>query len=106
MALMQLTMIPLGSGISVGDFVAHIQHSLKQSNATFRLNDMGTLIEGEITELFAILKKIYEIPFDQGAVRVVTHITIDDRRDKDIKIGDKTASVTARLNELSDEKKE
>ncbi|AGF77669.1 hypothetical protein UWK_01099 [Desulfocapsa sulfexigens DSM 10523] len=73
-------------------------------NATFKLNDMGTLIEGKITDLFAILEKIYEIPFDQGAVRVVTHITIDDRRDKDIKIGDKTASVTARINDFNDEK--
>ncbi|AGF77672.1 hypothetical protein UWK_01102 [Desulfocapsa sulfexigens DSM 10523] len=38
MALMQLTMIPLGSGTSVGDFVAHIQHSLKQSNVRIPVN--------------------------------------------------------------------
>jgi uncharacterized protein YqgV (UPF0045/DUF77 family) len=40
---------------------------------------------------------LYEIPFEEGAVRVVTQITIDDRRDKKIKIGDKIQSVIGRL---------
>lgn len=57
---------------------------------------MGTVIEGEITELFEILAKIYETPFEQGAVRVITSIQIDDRRDKNIHLGDKIASIACR----------
>jgi uncharacterized protein YqgV (UPF0045/DUF77 family) len=49
---------------------------------TFALNDMGTLIEGEAIELLQLVIALYEIPFEKGAVRVVTQITIDDRRDK------------------------
>lgn len=96
MALLQLTMIPLGEGVSVGDFVADIQKRLEQEKATFRLNDMGTVIEGEVQDLLRLLAKIYETPFNKGAVRVVTQIVIDDRRDKEIHIGDKITSVLAK----------
>lgn len=96
MALLQLTMIPLGSGVSVGDYVATIQTRLREEGAKFTLTDMATLIEGTPQELFTLLTKIYETPFEEGAVRVVTNITIDDRRDKTVTIGDKIESVKKR----------
>ena len=101
MALMQLTVIPVGSGVSVGEYVAQIQHHLEHENVTFQLNDMGTLVEGDIKYILSIIERIYEIPFKNGAVRVVTNITIDDRRDKKIKIGDKIRSVSKKVKKLS-----
>ena len=98
MALLQLTMIPLGTGTpSVGDYVADIQRALEKENVYFQLNDMGTLIEGEAGELLALVAKIYELPFQKGAQRVVTHMVIDDRRDKHVAIGDKINAVRKRL---------
>lgn len=96
MALLQLTMIPMGQGVSVGDYVLEIQQRLKRDNVTFHLGDMGTLIEGDIKDLIKIIENIYETPFELGAVRVVTNIMIDDRRDKEIRIGDKIKSVEVR----------
>jgi uncharacterized protein (TIGR00106 family) len=89
-------MIPMGQGISIGDYVAEIQKRLELENAKFHLGDMGTLIEGDVQDLLQLLAKIYETPFQHGAVRVITNITIDDRRDKKIHIGDKILSVTQR----------
>lgn len=96
MALLQLTMIPMGQGVSVGDYVAEIQNRLKREKVVFHLGDMGTLIEGDIKDLLTIIGNIYETPFELGAVRVVTSIIIDDRRDKQIHIGDKVQSVVER----------
>lgn len=96
MALMQLTMIPIGEGVSVGKFIAEIHRRLEEENAMFHLNDMGTVIEGEIHTLLELFAKIYETPFENGAMRVVTNITIDDRRDKIIHIGDKIEAVKKR----------
>ncbi len=98
MALLQLTMIPMGVGVGVGNHVHSIQKKLEEEGASFRLNDMGTVIEGEVQELLTLIGKIYETPFDNGAVRVVTQIVIDDRRDKDVYIGDKVSSVLKREN--------
>ncbi|MCK5232367.1 MAG: MTH1187 family thiamine-binding protein [Desulfobulbaceae bacterium] len=95
---MQLTVIPLGtSSPSLGDYVADIQNRLEQENVNFELNDMGTIVQGETPELLALAARISELPFQKGVNRVVTHITIDDRRDKQVTIGTKIASVKARL---------
>lgn len=94
MALLQLTIIPMGTQTpNVGDYIVEIQKRLTDMGATFTLNDMGTLIEGDAVELLHIVTSLYETPFEIGAMRVVTQITIDDRRDKKVKIGDKIQSV-------------
>lgn len=98
MALMQLTIIPLGTGSpSVGTFVADIQKALQQEAVDFKLNDMGTTIHGEVSELLTLAAKLHELPFEKGIQRVVTQISIDDRRDKKVALGDKVAAVTAQL---------
>ena len=58
---------------------------------------MGTIIEGSSKELLALAAQLSEIPFIKGTDRVVTQINLDDRRDKKVVLGDKTASVAARL---------
>ena len=98
MALMHLTIIPLGTGsASVGGYVADIQKVLEKSGYPYKLTDMGTIIEGSSKELLALAVQLSEIPFNKGADRVVTQINLDDRRDKKVALGDKTASVAARL---------
>lgn len=98
MALMQLTVIPLGTGSpSVGDYVADIQKALEKQGASFKLTDMGTIIEGEAAELLALAARVHELPFGRGVQRVVTQITLDDRRDRRVGLGEKSASVMRRL---------
>ena len=98
MALMQLSIIPLGAGSpSVGHFVADIQEALHKEGAAFQLTDMGTIIEGEAHELLALAARLHELPFKKGVQRVVTHIVMDERRDKKVSLGDKVASVEGRL---------
>ena len=97
MALMQFTMIPMGEGVSVGKHVAMVQQRLEEEGAKYHLTDMATLVEGEVPELLKLLASIYETPFDDGAMRVVTNITIDDRRDKIVHIGDKIEAVEKRI---------
>ena len=98
MALLQLTIIPLGTKTpSVGDYVADIQKALEKENVSFQLTDMGTLIQGDVHDLLQVVSRIYELPFQRGAERVVTQMVIDDRRDKEIVIGDKTAAVKDRM---------
>jgi uncharacterized protein (TIGR00106 family) len=98
MALMYLTIIPLGTQTpSVGEFVADIQQTLKSSGVNFQLTDMGTIVEGESKDLLQLAARLAELPFKNGIQRVVTQISLDDRRDKKISLGDKAASVAARL---------
>ena len=98
MAIMHLTIMPLGTQtVSVGGFVAEIQQALEASGVPFQLTDMGTIIEGDSRDLLELAGRLADLPFKNGAQRVVTQISLDDRRDKKISLGDKTASVAARL---------
>ncbi len=98
MALMQITIIPVGTGsTSVGDLVAGVQKLLQDRGCTYELADMGTVVYGTPSELLQVAADIHEYPFSSGAQRVVTNILLDDRRDKQQAIGDKRRAVQARL---------
>ncbi len=98
MALMQITLIPLGTGsTSVGDYIADIVEVLESSGLDYQLNDMGTEVHGPADDLFALAAKLHARPFTRGLQRLVTHLTIDDRRDVDRKIGEKRAAVLRRV---------
>ena len=98
MAIMEISVVPLGlEGASVGDFVAQIISYLQSEGIPHELTDMGTLIHGHSARLLKVAQVLHELPFERGVNRVVTHITIDDRRDKDVHLGDKKESVKARL---------
>lgn len=100
MALMQITVIPIGTGSpSVGDYVADIEIFLKEKGVEHSLQDMGTVVAGTTEELLQLGAELHRLPFSKGAQRVVTSITLDERLDKERKIGEKQASVLQRLKE-------
>jgi uncharacterized protein (TIGR00106 family) len=98
MAIMEISVVPLGLGDpSVGDFIAQVIEYLQAEGIPHELTDMGTLIHGHAARLLKVAQVLHELPFERGVNRVVTHITIDDRRDKEVHLGDKVKSVKARL---------
>jgi uncharacterized protein (TIGR00106 family) len=98
MAIMEISVTPLGLGVpSVGDYIAEVVKYLRRQNISHQLTDMGTLVHGDASRLLEVAQALHELPFAKGVKRVVTHITIDDRRDKEVRLGDKTTSVQARL---------
>ncbi len=98
MALLDITVIPLdGTGSGFSSFVAGLQELLAGGGCSYRLHDMGTTVAGPVSELFAIAARLHEQAFDTGARRVYTVMKIDDRRDRQVRLGDKTASVQAKI---------
>ncbi len=98
MALMQITIIPLGTATpGVGDYIADVELFLRDRGVAHTLNDMGTVIHGAPEELLRLANEIHNLPFRRGTQRVVTHITLDDRRDKNRELGEKQEAVFLRL---------
>ena len=98
MAVVFLTITPLGTGTpSVSRYVAGVEKILRETKLTHQLTAMGTIIEGDLDEILAVVRRMHEHPFTQGAVRVSTLLKIDDRRDKEHTIAGKMASVEAKL---------
>ncbi len=98
MALMDIAVIPLDSKEgSLSGFVAGLQELLAASGCSFRLHDMGTTVEGPASLLFNLALKLHEYSFSKGGKRVYTVIKIDDRRDRAVRLGEKSASVKAKI---------
>lgn len=98
MALMEISVLPVGLGTpSVGDYIASLVKHLRREKISHRLTDMGTIIEGPPDKLLKLARVLHELPFEKGVERVVTHITLDDRRDKRVVLDEKTTSIEARL---------
>ncbi len=101
MAMMQITIIPSPpekeGGTSVSGYVARALEIIKDSGLKFELTPTATVIEGKIEELFTLGRKIHNESFKHGAKRVVTLITIDDRRDKEIDMEYKKNSVLSKI---------
>jgi len=98
MAVVQFTIVPLGTGsTSLSSYVAAVHRMLDQSGVKNSLTPMGTVLEGPLDELLAVIRKMHELPFDAGAQRVMTLINIDGRRDKKGSIEQKLTSVTDKL---------
>lgn len=100
MVIAELTIVPLGTeSTSLSSYVADCHQLLKnQDKLNFRLTPMGTILEGKLTDIFEITKKMHEVPFDSGALRVTTNLKIDDRRDKQAAMDKKIDSVQSKLN--------
>jgi len=99
MALAEISVIPLGTETpSVSKYVAQAVKVLQQEEGIkYELTAMGTIVEGELDNILAVAKKMHEAIFGEGVARVVTTITIDDRRDRSSTMGSKLESLRREL---------
>ena len=100
MAVVDVTIVPVGTpSASLSEFVAGCVKVLQEAKGvSFQLTPMSTIIEGELGLVLELVRKMHEQPFLGGAVRVVTTVRIDDRRDKKLTMLGKVAAVEARLD--------
>lgn len=99
MAVVEVSIVPVGtSTASLSDFVAGCVAVLREAEGVkYQLTPMGTIIEGELGHVLGIIRRMHEEPFNTGAVRVVTTIRVDDRRDRPVTMAGKVAAVESKL---------
>ena len=94
MIISQLSIAPVGEGTSLSKYVKIALNVIKKNKIKFKTNDMATILETKDLEtLFRVVGQAHEAVMKSGAKRVITELKIDDRRDKDIKIGTKIKSI-------------
>ncbi|OIP27710.1 MAG: hypothetical protein CO103_08400 [Chloroflexi bacterium CG_4_9_14_3_um_filter_45_9] len=99
MTIAEISIIPLGTKTaSVSKYVAAAVKILQQEkNLKYELTAMGTIIEGDLDNILTVARKMHEAALNQGALRVVTTIKIDERRDKIQTMKDKVDSLIKEL---------
>jgi len=99
MAMVEVSVVPLGTGsASVSRYVARAVKVLQgEEGVKYELGAMGTIIEGDLARLMALVGKMHEAVFAAGAMRVATTVKIDERRDKALSASGKLASLRREL---------
>ncbi|MDA8306704.1 MAG: MTH1187 family thiamine-binding protein [Deltaproteobacteria bacterium] len=98
MAIVDLSIVPIGVGAGVSSFVAGAIKVLEKTDLKYELTGMGTIISGDLDDILGVIRKMHESCFDAGAVRVLTQIRIDDRRDMESSTERKIRSVREKLD--------
>lgn len=99
MAVAEISVVPIGTGSpSVsGDVAAAVSALRSDKKLKYQLTPMGTIIEGDVKDILRAAGRMHRAVLDGGALRVLTNIKIDDRRDKPLTMRGKVASVKGKL---------
>ena len=100
MVIAAVNIIPIGTNSpTVGEFIAEAIKVLEEEGIEYEVGAMSTIIEGEMDHVLDVIKKMHETPFRKGIKRVVTTVTIDDRRDKLASSKNKIRAVKRQLGD-------
>ncbi len=92
MTLMEFSMIPLDKGSSFTEYVARILTLVDQSGLEYRLNPMGTVVEGEWDDLLALLTRCFRA-LEKDSDRISLQVKFDYRKGSESRIESRVKSV-------------
>ncbi len=99
MALVQVSVVPVGTETpSFSSYVADACRVAAGDGVRYQVNPMATVLEGDLDHAMDVVKRMHRAAIDNGAARVITHISIDERQDKPLTIDGAVSSVTSSLH--------
>jgi uncharacterized protein (TIGR00106 family) len=96
MVLLEMSIVPLGVGEGVSQYVAQCLEIVDASGLDYELHSMGTIVEGELTDVLALLQKCVE-HLAQSHNRVTVTAKLDYRAGHSGRLTTKVASVEQHL---------
>ena len=96
MVLLEMSITPLGLGESVSAYVAECVDLVDRSGLDYELHAMGTIVEGELDEVLALMRQCIE-QTARHSDRVTCAAKLDFRRGKSGRLRSKVASVEEKL---------
>ncbi len=94
--LLEFSMSPMTEGQSVSKYVSRSLEIIDQSGLEYRLNPMGTVVEGPWDEVMGVVKACWE-RMKEDCDRVSTVVKIDYRKGKMGRLTSKIKSVEKKL---------
>lgn len=92
----EFSVVPIGMGESVSQYVAECMKIVEDSGLSYKINPMGTVVEGEYDEVMTLVKRCH-MRVIELCPRVITTVKIDDRRGAKGVIDRKILSVEEKL---------
>ena len=94
--VVNFSVVPIGKESSLSAKVAEVLKIVSESEIDYKLHSMGTILEGDWDEIMRLIKKCHKRVL-KDSDRVLTTITIDDRKGRTGRIAGKVKSVEKKL---------
>jgi uncharacterized protein (TIGR00106 family) len=91
--LADLSVIPVGVGVSMSEYVAACERVLRQAGLDPKLHAFGTEIEGDWDTVLTAVRRCHDVVHQMGAPRVSTTLKLSTRVDRDQTLADRVKSV-------------
>ncbi|HHE54455.1 MAG TPA: MTH1187 family thiamine-binding protein [Caldithrix abyssi] len=96
MVLIEFSMFPLDKGESLSSYVARILDIIDQSGIPYRLNPMGTVLEGDYDEVMAVVRKCFKA-LEKDCNRISMTLKMDYRKTDQSRLESKIKKVESIL---------
>jgi len=96
MTIAEFSITPIGKSVGVGEHVARAVDIVDRSGLPYRLNPMGTVVEGSFDQVLALIARSHKAVM-KDCERVSTIIKIDDRKGATGQLDAKVSAVERRL---------
>jgi len=94
--LVEFSVVPIGKGESVSQYVAECLRIVEASGLDYRINPMGTVLEGDYDQVMEVVKQCHMRVLGMSP-RVITTVKIDDRVGRVGTLASKVESVEKKL---------
>ena len=96
MVLLEMSIVPMGVGESVSQYVAECVDLVDKSGLEYEVHSMGTIVEGELDDVLTLMRKCIE-KMAEHSDRVTCAAKIDYRRGQIGRLTAKVDSVEQKL---------
>jgi len=90
------SIVPIGVGEELKEHVAEVLKLIDESGLPYKLGAMQTTVEGDLESVMSLFAKCHR-RMRKLAPRVLSHLTIDDRKDARDRLTGKVTDVEAVL---------
>ncbi len=81
-ATAELQVVPIGNGVSVRKEITRVIELLQGHDFIIETHASGTNIEGNLSDILAVVGDIHEALHNDGSVRLVSYLKLETRVDK------------------------
>ena len=92
----EFSVFPVGRGAHLSQYVAPLFELIEKSGLEYRLTPMGTVVEGEVDEVFELVRACHK-KMAEDSERVITSLKIDDFKGAKGRLNGKIESVEKHL---------
>lgn len=97
--IIELSIIPIGVGTSLSDYVAEVMRVIKESGLRYESHSMGTNIECDWEDIIPLVKRCHDALRNRGVERISTSLRLSERTDKPYTMEGKMKSLDEKLGD-------